>query len=129
VIYQFLRPLRPPEVLVSVGDVRLDGRVVEACWPQRGGELDCTREDGTPEARAVPGEGELRLVVAYPAQPQDGEITIARGRKTVESHDDWDREVGYDLPPGEYTLDVQARYPEDASLHYVFPFRVTRSGA
>src|SRR5688572_13457634 len=129
VVYQFLRPLRPPEILVSVGDVRLDGRVERACWPQRNGELDCGSEDRSDDRRIIPNEGTFRFVVAFPAQPEDGKITIARGRRTLESHDGWDRELDYDLEPGNYVLDVQAQYPEDAHLHYVFPFKVTRSGS
>ena len=129
VVYQFLRPLNPPEILVSVGDVRLDGRIVEACWPQRSGDLDCGSEDRTDQRRVVPGKGKFRLVVAYPAQPEDGEITLSRGRRTLKFRDRWDREIAYNLPPGDYSLDVRARYPEDAFLHYVFPLTVTRSGS
>ena len=129
VVYQFLRPLKPPEILVTVGNVRLDGRIVEVCWPQRSGELDCGYEDRNDERRVVPSKGKFRLVVAYPAQPQDGQITLSRGRRPLKSRDRWDREISYDLPPGDYSLEVQARYLEDAFLHYVFPLTVTRSGS
>ena len=128
VLYQFTRPIAPPEILVTSGAVRLDGRTAEACWPQRDGKLDCSTADATDERMTVKAKGTFRLVVAYPAQPEDGQIEIARGRRTLVSEDDWTRAVRYDLEPGDYTLSVQARYPADAFVHQVFPFRVTRSG-
>ena len=128
VLFQFLRPINPPEVLAISGPVRLDGRTIAACWPQRDGELKCSRPDTDETRMTVRGEGMFRLVVAYPAQPEDGQITIVRGQKTVNSEDDWTRELDYDLDPGDYVLDVQARYPLEAFIHVRFPFRVTRSG-
>jgi hypothetical protein len=128
-VYQFTRPLPAPPVLVRSGDVRLEGRNVISCWPQRNERLRCAGSDAELGARTVPSKGTFHLIVAYPVQPSKGQISLARGRKTLLYRDEWVRTLRYDLDPGEYTLDVQAGYPADARLHYIFDFKVTRSGA
>lgn len=129
---QLFRPVRPPEILVRAGEQRLDGGLVEACWPQRNGELRCQQPDERGSTQTIPGNGSLRIVLASPAQPQEGWIRIedAGGRDVLET-DEWKRTVRYDLGPGTYTMLVQAGRtgPKNAYVRYLFPVRVTRSGS
>ncbi len=71
-------------------------------------------------------KGRLRVVVAYPAQPEDGSgsitITDSSGDEVVDEK--WDESIEYELDPGSYELTADARYPEDAFVRYVFRFRV-----
>ena len=124
VFVRFLSPVDAPPILARVGDARLEGVLDEACWPQRGGELRCTEGDDAPRAgTTLPGEGKLRLIVAYPAQPEEGRIEITRDDERV-LRKDWDDEITYELDPGTYTMTADARYPEDAFARYRFAFRV-----
>lgn len=124
IVVRLLAPVEAPPILVRSGDVRLDGSLVESCWPQRGGDLRC--EEGgrfATEVRTIRPEGELRVIVAYPAQPEDGSIEIVRdggGKKTY----DWDDEVSYDLEPGTYSITARAEYPLDAHVVYRFGFSI-----
>ena len=123
VFIRFLLPVDAPPILVRSGDVRLDGALVEACWPQRGGDLRCEEGDGDgAETATVPKEGTFRIIVAYPAQPEEGSLTVTKdGERVLRA--DWDDELDYDLDPGAYTMTADARYPEDAFARYRFTFR------
>ena len=124
VFVRFLAPVDAPPVLARVGDERIEGVLDEACWPQRGGELRCTEGDEGPRAEGtLPDEGTMRLIVAYPAQPEEGRIEIVRGGDRV-LRTDWDDEIDYELDRGTYTMTADARYPEDAFVRYRFAFRV-----
>lgn len=128
-VFRLFAPNNPPGILVRSGDVRLQGRLDEACWPGRNGELNCERPESTalPSPEVVPAKGTLRIVVAYPAQPDVGEIRIDGPDPTRVG--DWRNHLRYDLEPGTYMLTAEARYPERAFVRYVFRFRVTRSGS
>jgi hypothetical protein len=132
VAYQFLRPVTAPGIIVNAGNEPLAGRLVESCWPQRNGDLKCEQgDDGDAETLSIPASGELRSVVAYPAQPEEGSIRIiSRDSGETVLRSGWDRSITYELDPGLYFVDVEARYPERAFVRYRFGFlRVTRSGA
>lgn len=123
VTYRLLAPVSTPAILARAGDVRLEGEHVYSCWPQRGGRPKCERSKATPRAVVVPRSGKLRVVVAYPVQPDSWQLTIANSERTViftESHD-----LDYELGPGSYRMDVQARYPDDAFVQYHFRFKVS----
>lgn len=122
VAYRLLAPVAAPEILARSGDVRLDGARVMSCWPARGGALRCRGSQDVPAAADVPPSGTLRFLVAYPVQPDTWQITVARGRRTVMVEDE--PRFRYDLDAGTYAVDVQARYPADAFVHYRFRFRV-----
>jgi hypothetical protein len=124
VFVRFLAPVGAPPVLARVGEVRVEGALDEACWPQRGGELRCTEGDDGPRADAtLPDEGKLRLIVAYPAQPEGGRIDIRRDGESV-LRTDWEDEIAYELEPGTYTMIADATYPQDAFVRYRFAFRI-----
>jgi hypothetical protein len=125
----------PPDIVVRVGDVRLDGAVRESCWPQRDGAITCEeRTDTESESHIIPAAGSMRIFVSYPAQPKRGSIVISNGRRTVLKRK-WTHNFRYSLDPGSYTLTVEAGYEPEAgtttrpSLVYDFDFRVTRSGS
>lgn len=122
VVYRLLAPVPTPEILGRSGDVRLEGQHLASCWPQRGGPLRCRESRGSPELTDVAGRGTLRFLVAYPAEPEEWQITVARDRRTALVEDE--ARFTYDLEPGRYDVDVQARYPEDAFVQYRFAFRV-----
>jgi len=127
-VFRLFAPITAPGILVRSGDVRLNGRLDDACWPGRHGELRCERAESTsPSAVVVPADGRFRIVVAYPVQPEVGEIRID-GPERVRIGD-WRNPLPYNLEPGTYTLTAEARYPERAFVRYVFRFRVTRSGS
>lgn len=128
-VFRLFAPINAPGILVRSGDVRLHGKLDESCWPGRNRELRCEREDAgsVPATEVVAAKGAFRIVVAYPAQPDDGEIRID-GPDPVHI-DDWRNPLRYDLEPGTYTLSARANYPERAFVRYVFRFRVTRSGS
>lgn len=121
-------PARVPSILARSGDVRLEGALVEACWPERGGELTC-KESADTDVRAaiVPAKGRFRIVVAFPTQPEDGEIRIS-GPERVRVND-WRNPLPYDLEPGTYGLTTEARYRDGAYVRYAFRFTVTRAGS
>jgi hypothetical protein len=129
---QILRPVPPPEILVRVGEQRLDGALESACWPQRNGQLRCTKGDEKSSREEIPDEGSLRVVLASPAQPQDGFLRIEDSRgKTIVDADEWERTVDYELDPGEHTITIQAGRsgPNQGYVRYVFAVNVTRSGS
>lgn len=124
ILVRLLAPVDAPPILARVGETRIEGSLVEACWPQRGGDLRCEEEDRRDvEVTAIRSEGELRLIVAYPAQPEDGSVEITGDEDRV-LRKDWDDEIAYDLDRGSYTMVVHAVYPEGAFVRYRFGLRV-----
>jgi hypothetical protein len=118
--YFFLfRTIPVPEIVAGVGDIRIEGAMRETCWPQRG-ELECETGDEEVAEVEIPPSGEMRFVVLFPTQPDDGTIRITdeRGLSVLET--EWTREVSYTLESGTYNLEVAASYPEEASLLYAF---------
>lgn len=125
----FFSPISHPELLATYGEdqTRLEGRFDGACWPQRGNELRCRRP---PEDRSLPdgpvllASGEIRLLAVFPVQPDDGTIRIvdANGREALE--EEWRGELPYELTPGSYVLEAEARYEGGAYVRYRFPFQV-----
>lgn len=123
----FLRPSQPPELLASVPDARLQGRLMASCWPQRGGDLSCTEaaHPPDPDVPVIPSEGEIRLVAAFPVQPEDGSARIvdARTGRAEVTVGGWEEKVPYELPAGRWRLEAEARYPDGAYVRYSFGFR------
>jgi hypothetical protein len=127
VVIRFLAPVDPPPIFVRSGAVRLVGVLDEGCWPQRGSDLRCKEgPDERPQTGTLPAEGKLRVVVAYPAQPDDGSgtITITDSSGDEVLDEKWDESIDYELESGSYTMTADARYPAEAFVRYVFRFRV-----
>ena len=122
-----------PELVAHPGGARLQGALVEACWPRRGGEIGCERGEARPGTSTVPPTGRFRFVVAYPAQPTSGRIRIdgmsAANKDSSREIDDWRRSVTYELETGPYRLLVTADYGDGASISYAFAVNVTNSGS
>lgn len=121
-----------PEIVVRGGEVRLEGRRVRACWPQRSGQVECSGAESFDDVRypAIASSGTLRILVAYPVQPTDGSIRITdRDSGTTSLEQEWTRSLRYDLDPGRYVLRASAPYPEGARVIYDFFFSVRRSGS
>jgi len=121
-----------PEIFVRVGDVRLEGRRISACWPQRSGQVECSDAESSDDVRypAIVSSGTLRILVAYPVQPNDGSIRITdRDAGTTVLERDWTRSLRYDLDPGRYVLRASAPYPQGSRVIYDFFFTVRRSGS
>jgi hypothetical protein len=131
VALQFTRPLRPPEILVRSGNVRLHGMQTSSAWPQRDGRLARSSNDSRAGLRPVdvPGSGTFRFVFASPAQPTSGEITITNTRHRTLIRTRWHRAVRYDLPPGAYVIRAVAGDRARAYVAYEFAFRVTRTAS
>jgi hypothetical protein len=129
VVYRLFAPVPPPEIFVRSGEVRLKGDRLAACWPGRSGEVGCAQPQGPSSPNDLPTSGRLRFVVGFPVQPKNGSIRIQRlsGGTVLESR--WRREIVYELPPGTYELQVEARYPEDAYLIYRFLLSINRAGS
>lgn len=129
-VVQFLRPVPPPPIVVRADDVRLEGSVDEACWPQRNGKLRCTKDADRAGENTIGGNGSFRIVLAYPAEPKEGFVRVERtDGKDVLRTDEWERTLRYDLDPGRYVLTAQAGTSGEAFVRYVFALRVTRSGS
>jgi hypothetical protein len=130
IVVQFLRPVPPPAIVVRADDIRLEGVLEEACWPQRNGELRCTEDGERPAENTIDDNGSFRFVFAYPADPREGRLEVARADGTsVLSTDEWKRTLRYALDPGRYVLTAQAGTSGEAFVRYVFALRVTRSGS
>jgi hypothetical protein len=132
VLLQFTRPIQPPSIVVHAGDQHIAGALDSACWPQRSGKLRCVKHKKVDAAaNTIPGNGSLRIVFAYPAEPKDGLIHISddsTGRTVLRSG--WKRTIRYDLPPGTYTMTARAgKSGKGAYVRYVFVLKVTRSGS
>lgn len=123
--WRFLQPVEPPAVLARAGDVRLEGTFDGGCWPQRGDELRCHEaERAAAETARVAGDGSFSIVVAFPAQPDEGYVQIGeRGGRRLQRAE-WTRRLPYRLAPGLYELVAEARYGAGAYVRYRFPFRV-----
>lgn len=123
---RFLSQPGPPAILARAGAERLEGRLEAWCWPKRGGEVRCGREDDeAPRAERIPRTGSIRVIVAFPAQPAEGALVIERSGQVVE-RSGWTDELEYRLTPGRYRLVANARYGDGAYVRYSFPFRVAR---
>lgn len=126
--FRVFGPVSTPGILARSGDVRLEGTLVESCWPGRSGKIACTRGDGARgSAPTVASQGHFRVLVEYYQQPTRGTIRID-GPERIQV-DDWRSPLSYDLEPGTYSLTTEARYPQNAFIRYVFRFKVTRSGS
>lgn len=127
IVAKLLAPASPPAILARVDETRLEGALVEGCWPQRGDDLRCEEGgDADPERRTIPPEGEFRVVVAFPTDPEDGSVRVVDEDGEPVIDEDWDERVPYELDPGDYELEVRADYPAEARVAYTFPFTVTR---
>jgi hypothetical protein len=130
VFARFLAPVDAPPVLLRVGQTRIEGARDEANWPQRGGDLRYEEQDreSPADVPTIPREGEFRIVVAFPAQPEDGTIEIERNNERGDEErvlrEDWTDDLRYELEPGSYTLLAYAEYPDDAFVRYRFGFLV-----
>lgn len=120
VVVRLLQPAPAPEILARVGDTRLEGELIEACWPQRGGEIRCEDGDGGgPATKSVPSEGTLRVAV-YPVEPKSGTVTVrgADGDEVLSRR--WTKAVRYELDPGTYDVVAAADYGSGAKVSYRF---------
>lgn len=122
VAYRFFSPLRPPEVVVTTSEGKLNGSPVDGCWPQRGGDLRCEKGP-VPDSnhQRIPSSDELLLVVVFPSIPVDGTVTFTdQNGKTVFESKGWERTLGYSVPKGKYTLGVRAEFNEGAYLEWAY---------
>lgn len=123
----FFQPVSPPQILVTTPDARLPGAYAGSCWPQRGDELRCEEPaDPDPgESATITGSGTMRVIAAFPVQPDRGRLVIVDARSGREVLSErWTDRLAYDVPSGTYRLEAEARYPADAFVRYVFAFRV-----
>jgi hypothetical protein len=128
--FRLFSSIPAPEIIVRVGEDRLDGALVAYCWPQRTG-TECVRQDADPaRAEQIPASGSMRFIVTYPVQPDEGRLTF-RDAETGESivTSDWTGRLPYELPPGRYTIDARADYPDDSYVRYVFAVTTIPSGS
>lgn len=117
-------PVSPPDMFARVGETRIDGVLVEGCWPQRGDDLRCVEGDDEPEPTQIPADGDMRVVVVYPAQPEDGTIEIVQDGDTVIEQDWTEQAFAYELEPGDYGMTAAALYPEDTTVTHRFALTV-----
>lgn len=127
--FRLFASIPPPEVIVRVGDERVQGALLAYCWPQRSGVECDEREPQQRGAETIPASGRLRFVV-YPVPPEKGRVTI-RDADTGEAvlTRSWTERFSYDLEPGRYTIDARGEYPPDAYVRYIFTVITTRSGS
>lgn len=123
-------PLEAPELIVTVEgrteSVRLPGVHEESCWEQRDGELRCVDPDPElPEGPpAVPVSGRMRIVAAFPVQPDEGTVRIIEQREgDIGFEAELDDRIAYELEEGHYVLRVEASYSDGAFVRYAFPLR------
>ncbi len=124
-------PLEAPELVVTVEgraeSVRLPGVHEGSCWGQQDGELRCVDPDpdlpGDPPT--VPASGRMRIVAAFPVQPDEGTVRILeQPGGDIAFETELDDRIDYDgLEPGDYVLRVEGRYPDGAFVRYAFPMR------
>ena len=103
-----------------------------ACWPDRRNNVRCREatDDVPAPARTIPPAGSIRLIVAFPVQPEAGDIRILRDAEVVSQSVDqggWTDRVGYELEPGRYTLVAEARYEQGTYVRWRFTFVVAGS--
>ena len=128
--FRLFAPTPVPEIIVRVGDRRIEGALERFCWPQRNALRCGDGEEREPEAATIPPSGSFRFVVTSPAQPREGSITLTdarTGRRVLGRG--WTRTLRYELGPGRYTLDVTAGDTGGAFVDYTFELIVTRSGS
>jgi hypothetical protein len=130
-VTQLTRTIEPPPIIVQTKGERLDGALDDACWPQRNGKLRCTTGDEHPVPQTIDGNGSFRIVLASPAQPQEGSLRITDDDGDTIVKSGWKRTLRYDLEPGAYSFTAQAGESgrNNAFVRYVFALRVTRSGS
>lgn len=122
---RFFSPLSPPDIVVTTSDARLEGYQQASCWPQRAGDLLC---EETNEAEVGPqtidAQGDLLVVVVYPSTPAKGAVKFknAAGEIAFETTE-WARNVPYNVPPGDYTVEVEANYAQGAYVRWDYPVR------
>jgi hypothetical protein len=127
--FRLFASIPAPEIIVRVGEDRLEGAPVAYCWPP-GTDLKCDRHDAESiKTQRIAAEGTMRFLV-YPVPPNEGRVTI-RDAETGESilTSNWTERLAYELPVGRYTIYARADYPEDAYVRYVFAVTTTRSGS
>jgi hypothetical protein len=128
VVLQFTLPVHPPEIIIQAAGARLTGALEASCWPQRSGDLKCTRHDPRPKVQRIAPRGSLRVILVYPAKAT-GTIRIDRVRDGhVVLRSRWKPTVPYKLAPGRYLVTAQAGALRGAYVRYVFALTVTRSG-
>jgi hypothetical protein len=115
-------PVDAPSIVARVGEIRLQGQRIAACWPD-GKKTKCTGRGAAPAPVTIPHHGTLRIVVAYPLQPKQGTIEVRDGSHAVFTHP-WRENTTYDLPPGSYELLATARYKTNAHVEYRFALHV-----
>ncbi len=123
---RFFAPIEPPELMARVADQRLHGVHAGSCWPQRNGSPRCETTDGEhPEAPTIPPGGSIRIVSLYPVQPDRGSVRVVEtGSGEAVLRETWTDRLSYELDPGRYRLEVEARYGENAYVRYAFGFTV-----
>jgi hypothetical protein len=125
IVFRLRQPAPQPEILARVGQARLEGRLVESCWPKSGGDIVCEdANEGRPPVRTVPSRGEIEFT-AYPVEPKDGTVVIEDADGDVVLTEEWDDEIAYSLDEGTYDLTVDAIYGGDANVSYAFRLRVS----
>lgn len=120
-------PVGAPEILASAGDVSLEGYELASCWPQRGGEARCrtTERDDDGPYTTIPSTGTLRILAAFPVQPDDGSVIVTDGSGQPVIVSSWTREIDYDLDTGSYELLAEGRYTDGGNVTYRFFFSVS----
>lgn len=122
-----LSPIRAPALLASVEGRRLPAVDRGSCWAQRNGELRCVdATGGSPKPVEVPASGRIRIVAAYPVQPDQGSLVILGPRGDVVLEHRWTDALDYRLEPGRYRLKADARYPDGAYVRAEFALTATR---
>src|SRR5438270_9942685 len=112
-VFRFFAPVPAPEIVARVGSIRVVGQRVSDCWPQRSGRLHCTKHSTHwTHLIRLHGKGTIHVVVAYPVQPPNGSLVIAKHDGTVVETKKWTDTLPYDLQPGEYALRADAEYPK-----------------
>ena len=125
VTIRVLSPIPAPALFASAGRTRIEGVFRGSCWTQGGGKLHCRQgERGARSGPAVPASGTLRVLAAYPVQPERGTLRITSSSGRVVHEGTWSDRVAYSLDRGSYILAADARYGGRAYVRYDFPFVV-----
>lgn len=127
--FRLFTSIPPPEIIVRVGEARVQGSLRAYCWPQRSGVKCDQQEPESRRAATIPSSGRMRFVV-YPVPPEKGRVTI-RDAETGETvlTKLWTERFSYELEPGRYTIDARGEYPPEAYVRYLFSVITTRSGS
>lgn len=67
----------------------------------------------------------MRIIAIYPVQPDRGSVRVIESRTgdTV-LRETWTDRLSYELDPGRYRIELEARYGDNAYVRYAFGFRV-----